>query len=334
MTGLVAAGVLAAASVLAAGRGTVAGEVVEAVVALVNDDIITKTELMDAEQVMGAEITERFKGPDLGRELARAKDELLKDMITKKMLVQQAERLYDLTKMEDAFIREFKQNNKLASNAELEKLLKGEGMTLDEFKKKLVEVNAPGSVIQYEVREKISVSEAQIEEYYQRHAAELASPERVSFREIVLLAQGRSQEETMERAQSLLAQARGGADFEQLAGQSSEVESTLRGGLLGPFKQGELAPELEAVVFAMKPGEFGGPVVIGHTVHVIRLEGHEASVTPTLESVREQITSLLERQSFETGLKEYIESLWDQSHVHVPDLYVERIPLEYRKYLK
>ena len=182
---------------LAAPMAPARAVVVEAIIANINDDIITKTEIGDTEQQAVADLTSKEHGAELDRDLIKLKSELLRDMISKKLLVQQAERLYDLSKMQDAFIREFKENNKIGSNAELERVLKTEGMTLEEFKKQLIEVNAPGSVINYEVRQKISVSDAEIEAFYKAHGNEMAAPETVSFREIVLLAQGRSREETM-----------------------------------------------------------------------------------------------------------------------------------------
>src|SRR5262245_14716191 len=97
-------------------------ELLEAIVANINDDTITKSELGETEQQAVADITSRSSGAELDRDLTKAKSELLRDMITKKLLVQQAERLYDLSKMEDAFVREFKETNKIGSTPELEKL--------------------------------------------------------------------------------------------------------------------------------------------------------------------------------------------------------------------
>src|SRR6185436_545554 len=124
-------------------------EVVEEVVARINDDMITRSELKDAEQQVAEDILNKGTS-DSDNQIAKAKSELLRDMITKRLLVQQAERLYDLSKMQDAFVRQFKEQQKIPTNGELEKLLSQENMTLDEFKKKLVEINAPGSVIDME----------------------------------------------------------------------------------------------------------------------------------------------------------------------------------------
>ena len=309
-------------------------EVIEMIVATVNDDIITKSELTEAEQQTVSEIASKRTGEDLDKELAHAKTELLKDMITRKLLVQQAERLYDIAKMQDSFLRQFKESQKITSTTELERLLKQEGLTIDDFKRKLVEVNAPGSVIQYEVRDKVSVSDAETEAYYKANGAALASPEVLSAREIVVKAEGRSRTEALERAKALVARARSGEDFAALAKSSSDVEERLRGIPIGPFKRGELAPDLEKAAFALKAGEITDPVDVGGVLHIMKVEKHDEALMPPYDSVKEKISGAIEHQKFDARLDEYLADLWRRSEIHVPDAFVDRIPVEYRKYLK
>jgi parvulin-like peptidyl-prolyl isomerase len=336
MTCMTAASVAlaAAAGVVSMSAAPARAEVIEMIVATVNDDIITKSELLEAEQQTVSDLYSKRTGDDLAKELARAKTELLKDMITRKLLVQQAERLYDIAKMQDSFLRQFKESQKISSTTELERLLRQEGMTLDEFKKKLVEVNSPNSVIQYEVRDKVSVSDAEIEAYYKANSARLASPELLSAREIVVKAEGRSKAEALDRAKALVVRARAGEDFEALAKSSSDVEERLRGIPIGPFKRGELAPDLEKAAFALKAGEVTDPIDVGGVIHIMKVEKHDEAAMPPYESVKEKISEAIEHQKFDTRLDEYLVELWQRSEVRVPDAFVDRIPLEYRKYLK
>lgn len=328
----VIAAVIASALVGASPRPARA-EVIESIVVRVNDDIITQSELQEAEREVIEEIYSKNQGDALQKELARAKTELLRDLVTKKLLIQQAERLYDVTKMQDSFVRQFKEQQKVGSNAELEKLLKGEGLTLQEFKTRLIEINAPSSVVDMEVRDKIAVSDAEIEKFYTEHQREMSSEDKASYREIVLRLEDR--DATLAQARELAGKARGGADFAELAKESSQVDEGLRGKVLGPFTRGELAGDIETAVFALsKPGDVSDPIVAGDTVHVIRLETRELSVTPPLAGVRDKIYDAIEGRKFDAALREYLETLWRNSDIHVADDYVPRIPVEFRKYLK
>ena len=333
MSGRNAIAAVIATALLAVSPRPARSEVIESIVARVNDDIISQSELAEAEHGVIEEIYSKNKGDALQKELARANMELLRDLITKKLLIQQAERLYDITKMQDAFVRQFKEQQKIGSNVDLEKILKEEGMTLDDFKARLIEINAPSSVVDMEVRDKISVSDAEIEKYYAEHQKDMSSADKASYREIVLPV-GDDREAALARAQALTARARGGEDFGDIAKDASQVDPSVRGKVLGPFLRGELAPEIETAVFSMKPGDVSDPVVAGSAVHVIRLETRDVSVAPTLASVRDKIYDGLEAHKFETALREYLETLWRNSDIHVADDYVPRIPPEFRKYLK
>jgi len=125
-----------------------------------------------------------------------------------------------------------------------------------------------------------------------------------------------------------------GEDFTALAKENSQVDASVRGNVLGPFLHGELSSEIETAVFAAKVGDVLDPLVVGDAVHVIRLESRDQSVAPPLASVREKIYDGLEARKFQTGLNDYLESLWRNSDIHVADDYVPRIPPEFRKYLK
>lgn len=325
-----------AAALIVVPLASARAEVIEEIVARVNDDIITRSELQVSEQEVMEEILAKGDlGEAVEKHLSRAKTEILRDLITRKILIQQAERLYDLTKMQDAFVRQFKDQQKITTNSELESILRGEGMTLDEFKRKLIEINAPNSVVDLEVRNKVSVSDAEIETYYQEHQAEMSSPDTVAFREIVLMGgAGPAKDEVMVRARSLASQAREGGDFADMARENSQVDPAGRGTLLGPFKKGELAPEIETLVFSMKPGEVSEPVEVAGAVHIVRVEGREASATPSLESMKKKIGDLLEREKFGTLLHDYIQGLWRQSKICVADEYVPNLSPEYRKYVQ
>jgi peptidyl-prolyl cis-trans isomerase C len=157
----------------------------------------------------------------------------------------------------------------------------------------------------------------------------------VSFREIVLIPDAGTADDAMiASARTLVDKARGGAVFAQLAAESSQVDPGVRGTVLGPFLHGELAPELERVVFTMKPGEISDPILVGGALHIVRIEGREDSVAPSLDAIKDKLVDAIERGKFDAKLDEYLKSLWENSKIHVADEYMQRLPLEYRKYVK
>ena len=99
--------------------------------------------------------------------------------------------------------------------------------------------------------------------------------------------------ETEEEAKAVAEAARAdGADFAALAKEKSTGPSGPRGGDLGWFAKGQMVPEFETAVFALKPGEVSEPVQTQFGWHVIKL----VSVAPPMEEVREQLIGEMTRE--------------------------------------
>ena len=319
---------------LAAGAVVARAEVIEEIVAWVNDDIITRSDLEGRDREVAAELLSRLSGEELDRRIAEARVVLLRDMISEKLLVQQAERLYDMKKMEESLVKNFKEQEKITTDEELEKILGNEGLTVEDLKRRLMEFNAPRSVVEYEVRDKVSVTDAQVEAYYQEHQSDFALSEQVSFREIVVLSEGRGEEGAMARARELLEKARAGEDFATVARESSEAASREQGGLLGPFKRGELSPEIEAAAFSLPVGQVSDPIRTVHGVHLLRVESHEQGRVLPLDELREKIADQLELAQFQESLQSYLRKLWSSADIEVAQPYLDRISTEWKSLVK
>ena len=99
------------------------------------------------------------------------------------------------------------------------------------------------------------------------------------------------------RAEALLAQVKGGADFAALAKKESEDEgSKATGGDLGFFGRGRMVPEFETAAFAMQPGQTSDLVRSQFGFHIIRVIEKKAGATRPLDEVRPQIQEQLAQQ--------------------------------------
>jgi peptidyl-prolyl cis-trans isomerase D len=119
-------------------------------------------------------------------------------------------------------------------------------------------------------------------------------PERVHARHILLSLSPDADEATVEearvRAQGLVEQLRGGADFAELAAEHSEDPGSRdKGGDLGFFERGRMVPQFEEAAFALEPGTVSDPVKSDFGFHVIRVEQHDEARVQNYESVREEL---------------------------------------------
>lgn len=129
----------------------------------------------------------------------------------------------------------------------------------------------------------IDVSEKEVEEYYNSNKNTFKSGETVIASHILV--------ETLEKANDVLKEINEGLSFEEAAKKYSSCPSKNSGGNLGQFGKGQMVPEFEDAVFAMKVGEISAPVKTNFGYHIILLNEKNESKELSLEEVKEDITN-------------------------------------------
>jgi peptidyl-prolyl cis-trans isomerase C len=161
-----------------------------------------------------------------------------------------------------------------------------------------------------ELRDRIAVSEEEVEEYFERHRDEYLYEYRVSH---ILL-------NTYEEAQAAreLIRTKG---FAWVANRYSVDPVARRGGDLGYLTKGNMIPAFETVVFDMQPGEISDIVRSEFGYHIIMLVGvREASVKVELDDVRERLMNELVMQRREAAYHDLVERLRAAADIEYPGL--------------
>ena len=150
------------------------------------------------------------------------------------------------------------------------------------------------------VRERVEVPDADIQAFYEQNKAQYTSEGRVRASHILLKTEGKEEAAVRARAEDLLKQARGGADFAALAKANSEDEgSAVNGGDLNYFGRGQMVPEFEQAAFTLKPGEISELVKTSFGFHIIKVIESQPEVTArsTTCAPRSSISSSGSRRS-------------------------------------
>lgn len=307
---------LAALLLLAAPRSTGAA-VVEEIVAKVNNRIITRSEFEERGAYILQQIYREYSGPDLDQKLRDAQDSLLANMITELLLLERAEALLDLDKVRLNMIEEFRKQENIPSDEELDRLLKEQGMTRKDLEEQLLRVSVPQEIISYEVRRKIAVSDAEIKAYYAKNARKWESPAAVTFREIVLFYTNTTRPEVAIRAEGVVRELKGGADFEGLVSSGSESGTRASGGLLGPLPAADLHPTIARAAFALDPGEFSEVLDTGRSFHIIRLETKTEKIVQSIDAVRDSIQNAIRQEKYKPRYDRYLRRIWRESQIDI-----------------
>jgi len=160
------------------------------------------------------------------------------------------------------------------------------------------------------MRAKVTVPPADVERAYNNQIEQYTTPEQVRASHMLLKTEGKDDAAVKAKAEELLKQAKGGADFADLAKKNSEDEASAKnGGDLDYFGRGRMVPEFDQAVFAMQPGQISDLVKTQYGYHIIKLVDKKAAATRTLAEVRQQISDQLAYEKAQTQATDLAQKL-------------------------
>lgn len=278
--------------------------VVDRVVAVVNDEIITMSDLL-RELQKHTEITDQRL--------------VLESMIDRKLQMVAAKRNgIDVSEREltDGIGDIMKRNNMTAAQFEL--ALAKEGLTLEQYRVELREQMTLSRLFNKYVRSGLAVDDAETRAFYDKNTKQYSLPEEVKVRHLVVAAPEKASldqvKEAQEKAAALMERIRTGEDFVRLIREYSSSPSAKQDGDLGFLQRGQAIPELEEAAKNLKPGEFAGPIRCEDGFHIIRVEDIRTPVQP-FEKVKEEITRTLFEQKMENTYRVFLQTLRSESHI-------------------
>lgn len=165
------------------------------------------------------------------------------------------------------------------------------------------------------------VSDEELEQFYQDNKIRLTYPEEVRVRHVLLTwkPMGTADDRGAIRRQmeGILAEARGGADFAELARTRSEDSTAKNGGDTGFFHRGQMVPAFEDVAFSLKPGEISDMVETPFGVHILTLvDRREAELLP-LDEVREKLRDYVSREKMKQAADDEVARLRGEAEIQI-----------------
>jgi peptidyl-prolyl cis-trans isomerase D len=174
-----------------------------------------------------------------------------------------------------------------------------------------------------------AVSDADLHAQYDKEKSQLLTPEKRRAQHILIPVSGADDPAALKQAQDVLAQARAGKDFGELAKQySKDPGSAPNGGELGWADKTTFVPPFTDALFSMQPGEIRGPVKTEFGYHIIRLEEIQAAKGKSFDEARAQIEAELKRNRATDRFGEIQEQL--QTKLSQPDADLNAVAQEFK----
>ncbi len=195
------------------------------------------------------------------------------------------------------------------------------GFSEQTYKEDLKQQLSVRRYVSEDLAKEVTVSDEEIDEFYKANLESMQRPEQVQARHILIKLEASADEATDTAARGkidkLLEDAKGGADFAELATNNSEGPSAARGGDLGFFGRGQMVPAFEQAAFALQPGELSGVVRTQFGYHIIKSEARRGGETATKEEAADQIREHLQQQKLQQHVQDHVKGLRDQAEVEV-----------------
>lgn len=290
-------------------------ELVDRVAAVVNNDIITLSEV----EARIAPDAQRLRAEtDLGKRAA-LRTELVKKgvdlLIGEKLMESQVKDLnieVADSEIEMGMDDVKKQNN--ITTEQFEGLLAQEGYTLATYKTFMRKHLARLKLVNLKVRSKVKISDEDLKAEYARWAHDESNEFEVHGRHIVVPLSASATADQIEKArlkaQALMEEAKKpGTDFAALAKKKSEGPSAADGGDLGFFKRGVMAADFERWAFTLPVGGISDPIRTKLGWHVLKVEEHKTLSAPPFDEVKDQLRDRMLRGQLEKYTEQYVQEL-------------------------
>ena len=306
---------------------TAKSELVDRIVAVVNDDIITMSDMDKfVERIKSGGLTDDLLIPDEATKqtLLKDRDQLLQKMIDEKVIDSQVKKenlSVPIERVEQEIRTIAKRNN--VSRDELKSALKERGIDFSSYQDFIKTGLERQSLVEKSITSKIKISEDDVVSAYATahgNAGEQAFEYTLAHIYFSVAKDKGKTAATRARAEKVLARLKEGAGYDQMAAEYSEDPSFESGGLLGVFKTGEMQKDLEQTVQKLSAGEFSNVLPTQGGFQIIKVLKKKVIPDPRTEKEREKIRAELYEKTYKKQFKSWLELLRQDAFIRINTL--------------
>ena len=307
-------------------------QVIDEVIAQVNDDVITLSMLKrETKERIEALKQSGMTEQQATEEVAKRQSELIATLINEKLLLQKGKELDLANEIEAEVNRRMLQIASEQGINSIEKLyeaMRQSGLNPEDVRRTMRTEMMKQAVMQQEVDRRVylSPSNDEVKKYYDAHPDKFRQPESLKLSEIYLSTTAKDEAAVKTRALELITQLRAGADFSALAAANSEREKNGERtapkdkGYVGEFDLPSLRDDLLASLKDVKAGGVTEPIRTNEGYQILRVDARTpAGTAPVYNENRVREAMLVERQPKER--ESYLQTLRNEAFIKVTDSY-------------
>lgn len=318
----------AALGLLAASMLGLAADIttIEQIVAKVNGDIVTRSELERLRRQSEAELRQRgATAQQIAAALKEREQDTLRDRIDQLLLIQRGR---DLNISVDAEVSKYLANiqleNKIADPEKFQAWIREQtGMSFEDFRQEIRNSYLSQRVIGQEVASKVNIPRSEVEAYYNEHKAEYVRKERIFLREILIATEGKEAAAMEKKAKDVAARAKKGERFAELVRDNSDAATAKSGGFLEPFEKELLSAEIIAATWDKPKGHVTDPLKVAAGWLILRVEDHHKEGQAALDEVEGEIRERIYGPRMQPKVREFLTQLRLEAFLEIRNGFVD-----------
>ncbi len=296
-------------------------EMVDRIIAIVNDDVITLTDLNREGAALFRRINQEAPPEQVERTLLKARDEMLSGLIDKLIVAQRAKKLgiaVGNPEVDNAVSMIIERNKTTAEKFWQQMVLMGSSES--DYREVIRSQILQEKLIDYEIRSRVVVNEERMREFYEKNYAKKIKEDAYHVLQMGFVWKENTQaakDDARKRAEETWQKAVAGQDFHTLARQFSDLPSGKDGGDIGVFKKSEMAAYMKTSVLSLQAGQIGTiqETPVGYQFFKLLSDRGDVSLQDSYETVKEQIRQRLYEDALNSQFQKWVKELRDQAYI-------------------
>ncbi|HEY1490657.1 MAG TPA: peptidyl-prolyl cis-trans isomerase [Verrucomicrobiae bacterium] len=291
---------------------TLHAELADGVKAVVNDAVITYSQVEEFTAPAADALRRQYAdSPDLFQQkLNDALGDSLEQLVERQLIL----RSFDTEgyQLPESVVDQLVQDRireRFGDRITFIKTIQAQGMTVEQFRKDVRDQYIVSALRQKNVSQEIVISPFKVETYYQAHKDNFKMEDEIKLRMIVLNKTSPDDTNTVQRANEILAEIKGGASFQEMASVYSEGSQKSQGGDWGWVERSVLRKDLAEAAFSLKPGQVSDVIDTPQSVYLMLVEQTKPAHAKPLDEVRDEIEKTLRTQEQARLEKQWIDGL-------------------------
>ena len=298
-------------------------EVVDRIVAVVNDDIVTLYDLNRALKPYEENIKALRYDPTKERQtIFQVRKDLLDKLIDSKLADQEIERAQITVSESD--IDKTIENMKEARSFTDEQLRQGleqQGITMAEYRKEMKEQILRTKLVNREVKSKIVITGEDIKAYYENHRDEYAGEKKYYLYNLFVRlpsdADASDKKDAMRKLEAARERLARGIAFEDLVNDLKSSSSPVKGMDLGLYRLKELSVQLRGVVEKLKSGEYSEVINTDYGPQILYVQKIQETPSKSMQEIEAEIEQKLYNEAVDNRYQEWLDALRKRSLIKI-----------------